>query len=320
MTTVTLTERYISAVTRRLPADMQEDVREELAASVADDIEARIATGESDADAERAVLTGLGDPDALAAGFADRPLQLIGPKYYLTWWRLLKLLLCIVPFCVLGAVALGQSLAGAGIGEIIGSTAAATITATVHLVFWTTLVFAILDRTGADANPEWDLDSLPEPQTQGAGRNDVIASLVMLGLFAVLLLWDTFRGFIPSEEGPLSFLNPGLWPWALLVIIAFLVAEGALAVFVYRVGHWTTAAAVINTVLSVAFAGLALTLIARGTLVNPVFIDTVFTQNGVGDEVMHILGILLVFGIVGVAIWDIVDGWLKSVRAQCGVA
>ncbi|WP_317451841.1 permease prefix domain 1-containing protein [Microbacterium sp. NIBRBAC000506063] len=242
----TLTQRYISAVTRRLPADMQDDVREELAASVADAVESRLEQGEEAADAERAVLTGLGDPDALAAGYADRPLHLIGPRYYLMWWRLLKLLLWIVPACVLGAVILGLSLAGAPVGEIIGTAVAATVGTIVHLAFWTTLVFAILDRTGADATIGWDLDHLPEPQETGAGRGELIASLVLLGVAAAALLWDRFIGFVFRADGDvnigaglgeqttsLPLLDPGLWPWWLGGLLVLLAVEAVLAVVLY---------------------------------------------------------------------------------------
>ena len=51
------------------------------------------------------------------------------------------------PFAAFG-VALGQTLAGASIGEVIGSTVAGVIGVIVHLCFWMTLVFAILERTG----------------------------------------------------------------------------------------------------------------------------------------------------------------------------
>lgn len=43
----------------------------------------------------------------MTASLTDRPSHLIGPRYYGTWWRLLKLLLLIVPACIFGAVALG---------------------------------------------------------------------------------------------------------------------------------------------------------------------------------------------------------------------
>lgn len=107
MLEMTLTDRYITATIRSLPTDSQENVQAELGASIDD--------------AERDVLPGLGDPAALVASYADRPLHLIGPRFYLAWWRLLKLLLLIVPASVMGAVALGKSLTGDPVGEVIGS-------------------------------------------------------------------------------------------------------------------------------------------------------------------------------------------------------
>ena len=72
----TLTERYISATTDSLPPDTQGDVRAELEASIADAIESRLEQGEDPEEAERIVLTDLGDPAALAASYADRILFL----------------------------------------------------------------------------------------------------------------------------------------------------------------------------------------------------------------------------------------------------
>ena len=105
--TDTLTTRYIDAVTRSVPERQRDDVARELAAAIADQIDARLVAGEAPGDAERIVLTELGDPERLAAGYADRPLHLIGPRYYLEWKRLLVLLLWIVPACAAGGVAIG---------------------------------------------------------------------------------------------------------------------------------------------------------------------------------------------------------------------
>ena len=70
--TATLTERYIGATIRSLRPDAQADVRAELEASIADAIDARVEQGEAPDDAERAVLTELGDHGILAAGYAER--------------------------------------------------------------------------------------------------------------------------------------------------------------------------------------------------------------------------------------------------------
>jgi hypothetical protein len=54
------------------PRDRRSDIERELRASIADAVDGRIDAGGEPADAEVAVLTELGDPARLAAGYADR--------------------------------------------------------------------------------------------------------------------------------------------------------------------------------------------------------------------------------------------------------
>lgn len=316
MITTTLTERYIAETVKRLSPAAQGDVRAELEASIADAIEARVEQGEGRTDAERAVLTELGDPGILAAGYADRPLHLIGPKYYLTWWRLLKLLLVIVPICAMGGVALAKALERASVGEMIGAAIAVGISVIVHLCFWVTLVFFVLERTGADAGMEWDLDQLPEPTPNGAGRADAIASLVFLAIGVGVVFWDALIGFFPTGGAPIPLLNPGLWPWGISLFFALIVAEALLSVAVYAKRRWTLGAAVINTLLAIAFMVWSLTLFIRGELINPEFLSFVFTGNGVESDTMDVLTVITGFSLVVFSVWDIVDGWVKTVRAR----
>ncbi|PRB10829.1 permease prefix domain 1-containing protein [Microbacterium sp. MYb62] len=325
--TTPLTERYISATIRSLRPETQADVRAELEASIADAIEARLDQGEAPEAAERAVLTELGDPGALAAGYADRPLYLIGPRFYLTWWRLLKLLLAIVPVCVLGGVAVGQTISGAPVGEIISTSILATGGAILHLCFWTTLVFVILERSNsATAIEEWDLDQLPEPTQNGAGRSELIASLVFLGIAVGALLWDRFRGFVSVDGEALPILDPQLWPWGIGVLFLLIVAEAVFAVVLFRRGRWSTGLAVANTILALAFLGWVLVLLLGGDLVNPAFLAHLTAAGGEGfaagqaesageGGVFRILAVLLGFGIAAGVVWDIVDGWIKTARA-----
>lgn len=317
-TTSTLTERYIGATIRSLAPELQDDVRAELEASVADAIDARLEQGESLAEAERAVLTELGAPGILAAGYADRPLHLIGPKYYLVWWRLLKLLLIIVPICAFGGVMLGQLIDGAPTGEIIGTSVVAALGSIVHVGFWVTLVFFIVERTGADTGVRWDVDQLPEPTQNGAGRSDAIASMVFLALGVGAVFWDAFIGFFPTGGEPIPILDPALWPWGITFFLALFAAEALLAVVVYAQRRWTIGAAVVNTLLAAVFAAWSLTLLVRGELLNPEFLSYVFSDNGVTDETMRVLTVITGFGLVAFPIWDIVDGWIKTVRARRG--
>src|SRR5690606_27193174 len=179
--------------------------------------------------AERAVLTELGDPERLAATYLDRPLQLIGPRYYLTWWRLLRLLLIIVLPCVAGGVAIAFAIRGDSVGEIIGGVIGVTISAGVHIAFWTTLAFAILDRTTSRqerspggisdkdlvgleeiADP-WTLDSLPsiEDSSVQLSRGETIASVVLGAAFIAFLVVQQFNPFWRDAAGaPIPLLDP----------------------------------------------------------------------------------------------------------------
>jgi hypothetical protein len=317
--TSSLTDRYIDAAMRTVPEKQRPDLAAELRASIADQIDARVAAGEDAVAAERAVLTELGDPEVLAAGYTERPLYLVGPRYFLDWWRLLKLLLAVVlPFTALG-VALAQTLSGAGFGEVVGSVVVTVLQVTVNLGFWTVLVFAIVERTVTRRSDmgfsTWTLDSLPEPRERGAGFGDMVGNLIFLALAAGALLWDRFIGFVPGEPG-LSFFDPDLWPVWLLGLFALMVLEAVLTVVVYLVGRWTLGLAVANLVLNVAFAVPAIWLLFQGSLLNPEFFPEIIGEDG--DTVAGILRVLTGFGIAAIAGWDTVDAFLKARRGRGG--
>lgn len=313
----TLTDRYIDAAMRTVPEAQRSDLAAELRASIDDQIEARVESGESPDSAERAVLTDLGDPEKLAAGYTERVLWLVGPRYYLQWWRLLKLLLWIVIPCAVFGVSLAMVLDGSTFGEIMGAIWPLALTVGVHLAFWTTLVFVVVERSEGRGKPlpfeEWTVDQLPEPRTRGAGLGDLIASLVFLAIAAGAILWDLSIGFVPTEPG-LSFLDPGLWPNWIFALFVLMALEAGLAVTVYALGRWTIWLAVVNGILNAAVAIPAIWLLMQGELINPEFFPTIIGADGA--EVGAIVSTVTGFGIVAIAIWDTVDGALKAARAR----
>lgn len=314
----TLTDRYIQAVTRTIPDEQKSDVAAELRGSIADQLEARLAVGATLDDAERDVLNELGDPDKLAAGYADRPLHLIGPRYYLEWWRLLKLLLAIVvPLAAFG-IALGQTLAGAPIGAIIGTTIGGSITVAVHLAFWTALVFALVERSddARTAIAPWTVDRLPAdtPYT-GARFVDMIVSVVFLAVAAVAFVWDQLVGLVYLDGRWMPFLSPELWPWWAGGLLAAMAIEAVLQIIVFLAGRWTFTLAAVNTVLNVIVAVPAVWLLSQGMLLNEEFWSAVI-PNGEAEKVYGILSVLTGFGIAGIAVWDTIDSFLKARRSR----
>jgi hypothetical protein len=307
------TERYIAAATRTVPDDSRADLRAELQASIGDAIEARTENGEDPATAEHAVLTSLGDPDRLAAGYAERRNYLIGPEVYRDWLRMLKLLLWVVlPVAVVGIIA--RAATGATGGEIIGATVTSMLTAGVHVAFWTTLFFVILERTGIRSpSTPWTVEQLPDVRPEGAvARTDLVATLVFLAVMIGAVLWDRFVGFVQVDGQGVPVLNPALWPAWIGVLLAILAAETVFAILLYRNRWWTPLLAVINAVVAIAAAAVGLFLISTGVLFNGAFFDAVAAGDPAG--IRQVVTGVVAAGFVIVAVWDIADGVIKTVR------
>ncbi|WP_424464708.1 permease prefix domain 1-containing protein [Pseudoclavibacter helvolus] len=310
----TLTERYVSAAMRTVPDDQRDDLEAELRASIADLVDARVEAGEHAAAAEVSVLTELGDPELLAASYTERKLFLIGPRYYLMWWRLLKVLLLIVPTCAALGVAIAQTLAGSSIGEIIAEVVVIILSVIVHVAFWVTLVFVILERSDTPSvDGKWSIDDLPEVRQTGAGASELAASLVFLVLGVAAIAWDLFVGFVPAHPG-LSFFSQDLLPWWALALLVLFALEAWYSIALYRTGRVTTRLAWANATLAVLFISLVLTALGRGLLLNPDFFPTVIPNGDSATTVATIVTVLIAFGAAVAAVWDIWDGFRKATR------
>lgn len=319
----TLTDRYVDAATRTAPEAQRPELSNELRERIADQIDARIDAGEAPDAAEIAVLNELGDPDKLAAEYTDRPLHLIGPRYYLTWWRLLKLLWAIVPAFAAFGVALGLVIDGQGFGKVIGTVIPVVIQVIVNIGFWTTLVFFIIERSTKNEDiglvGKWSVDQLPEMRDNGAKLSDLVASLVFLGLAAGAVLWDHFVGFVYfTDTGWMPFLSPELWPWWIAALFVAIAVEALMAIAVYAKGRYTWALAGVNLALNLVIAVPAVWLISVGRFVNPEFWPTVIPPDS-SATVESVMTIIFAFVFAGIAIWDSIDGFLKARRAAIAV-
>lgn len=319
MTTPPLTERYIAAVVRRLPEKSRSDVASELRASIADDIEARLADGTDAQIAERDALTELGDPDRLAAGFAGTPLQLIGPSVYLDWRRLLTVLLSIVLPIVAGALIIAQALSGAGPVDIVLGTMGTVVSVGIAMTFWVTVIFAIIERTGAADRPlvSWSPDSLPATTAKPQVGVDVLVGgvLGLLLLVAGLVSQSVFPAFRDAAGAPIPFLAPELWSWWIPYFIVVLVAELVFAIVLYRRRSWSLGLAVGNIVLTLAFAVPMIVLVLSDSIVNPAFsaqLADVPELIDLGGQAMVVTAI----AVAAISLWECIDGVLKAARAR----
>jgi hypothetical protein len=322
MTAASLTDRYIYAVQRSLPEAQRADIDRELRATIADTIDAKIEAGSKPVDAERETLAELGDPYKLAWGYADRPLHLIGPALFPDYIRLLRLLyfvvLPIVVVVVFLSLLLAKSLEGESLWEAVGAIWAVAFGIAVHMGFWTTLVFAVLERTQPKSRPitTWDPSLLPQIPVKGTIRAlDTGAALVWLTLYVAAIIGQQFFSPLLDAAGdPLPLINPELWSFWLPYFIGLAVLEAVFAIVLYRTRHWTVPLAIVNTVLALAFTIPAMLLLWAGEVMNPAFAERLDLTAIFGAGGVVTIVLVFVTGVIAAA--DIIDGFVRAIRGQ----
>ena len=308
-----LTDRYVGVTLRSIPEKQRADIEAELRASIDDEIEARVAAGEQADRAEEAALSSLGDPERLAAGYTGRPGYLIGPELFFDYKRLLLVLLISVVPIVVVVLAVVRVIGGEGLGEVVADTVGTALTLAVHIVFWTTLAFAVIERS--DKRPPetvWSLSKLPPIPTAGSIKlSDTIATLVVLALvIAGLSLSGSASPVMSADGSPVSFLDPDLWSFWLPYFIVILALEIVFEIVKYRVGRWTWPLASINLALNAAFAVPALYLLVTDQVLNPEFFETLGwgVAPTAGSTAINVTIVLM----AGIAVWDVIDGFRKA--------
>ena len=309
-----LTDRYVGATLRSIPEKQRADIEAELRATIVDAVEARVESGEDAGTAEKDVLTGLGDPDRLAAEYVGRPGYLIGPDHFFVYKRLLTVLLVTVVPIVAVVIGVVQVVSGDDFGSVVGHTFSVVLSLVVHMVFWTTLVFAIIERS--DQKPpadEWALSDLP-PSTTVAGTvkfGETIASVVVLVLtIAAISLSRTISPVSADDGTPIPIFDPEVWSFWFPFFIAVLALEIVFEVVKFRIGRWTWGLASVNLALNALFAIPAVYLLATEQVFNPVFFDEIgWGAEPAGDGA---LVVVTVVSIAGIALWDVIDGFRKA--------
>jgi hypothetical protein len=303
-----LTDRYVHVTVRNLDEGQRHDVEQELRGTIEDMVDARLDAGAAASrdDAERAVLVELGDPMRLAAEYTGRPLHLIGPAIYPEWRRLVTLLLwTVVPVVTVINLVLRlfvDDLASEGVGAAFASSAGLGLQVALHVVFWTTLVYALVERSQpGKAVIAWDPDQLPEDDGRSVGIGETVSSVVMLLLVGLALIWQQTNSPLEVDGESVPVLDPALWSGWIPFLLGVVVAQIVVALAVFRARRWTWGLAGIAAALDVAASAAVLWLLFTGRLLNPAFVDAMVANGWTSVErdltLSLTLGIVLAVGI-----------------------
>ncbi|NRQ34078.1 hypothetical protein HII36_19795 [Nonomuraea sp. NN258] len=312
-TASTLTDRYVAAILRRLPDGQRPDIERELRASIADAVDDRMEAGGDRAEAEFAVLTELGDPARLAAGYAERPLQLIGPALYLDYTRLLTALLVTIVPAVTVAVGLVQGLRGESALDLVGGTLGAALGTAAHLVCWTTLLFAIIERVAGRRAParRWTPDALPEPPTRRARYGELITYTVAMVLFATLILLSPVISTETDAAGaPIGLFAPWLWQTGFVYAFIALVTVNLAVAYAKHYARWSVPLAVAGTLVEIACPIALLWLAAGDRVLNPAFTQAAAWPQSATTWINTALIVMSALTIV----FTVIDGIARAAR------
>jgi hypothetical protein len=283
----TLTDRYVSEVLRGVPAPMREDVEQELRASIADAIDAsgghaedpqvRVPSGDqassAESDEER-VLNELGDPARLAASLTDGPQYLIGPGLYWDYRRLLRTLLTIVPPIVAVVVSTVQVFAGTPPLEVLIDGIWLFLVVAFQVVLWTTLGFAIAERTGAREVPgqrQWSVADLPERVDRGVTLGETVGTVLGLLVGIAALIWQRYGAGVAGSGEAVPLLDPDLWSFWLPALIVLMSAQVVLQLLAHARGRWTVALAAFRVVGDLIFGVASVYLLLTQQVLNDAF-------------------------------------------------
>jgi hypothetical protein len=303
-----LTERYVAAVLRSIPTERRDDVDRELRAAIEDAIDARVERPETVEAVETEVLNELGDPDRMAADYSDRPIWLLGPGYYLDWLRLLKVLLAtLVPLAGLAAL-LVDFVTGDGLVEAFFNGIGLAFVVALHVVFWTTLGFIVLERSGEKSPFKWTVERLPLVPDRQITYSETVWGLVAIILTILGIFAQRNLALVDETGDPVPLIDPAAWDMAIPLLLLLLVVEAGFMIVKYRVGRWTVLLAVTNAIMNLLLGGLVIWLLLTEQLLNPEFFAAL-----PGFPVQP--GLILAVVVGSISVWSTVEGFVKASRA-----
>ncbi|MEC0275610.1 MULTISPECIES: HAAS signaling domain-containing protein [Peribacillus] len=324
-----LIELYIQEVTRRLPEKNRADIALELQSTIED----MLPEDYTEQDVKAALLK-LGDPVTLASGYRDRPMHLIGPRYYDVYISLLKMILPIAAVISLIALVGDNPFRDTGntvmeaIFKIIGKGISSIISTGIQVFFWLTLSFAILERldTSKDQSPvtkdlkPWTPENLKDipniSKKKAVPMVEVFASLLGLSVFAALYFnAANLLGVYEKRNGSLIFVTPSFNQDVLnsywLLVSCVIIIGVLLAIYKLFLGRWTLKLALFHAIYQLLYTLAFIIIISNPDLLNPEFLAYQRTLFSIDEWKSSIYWGLILISII-IAAYDTYQGFRKA--------
>lgn len=332
-----MVDRYIYAVTQRLPERQRMDIRQELQSLIEDMLEERAPAGQASREDVESVLLELGDPNALAVKYRGYDRYLISPMMFESYLTTLKIVLISIAVAMPVLFAIERLFSPAEILEQFTDFVVTLISAGMQGFVWVTVIFALIDyrqrKDGIDHVDKkgWKPSDLPQipDRTTHIKMSEPIASIIFIVLFTVICLYSIdllgIWRFNDGERVVIPFLNaevfqnylPIIWIVAALGILK----ESIRIIVRKRTGNMLA----LHTVITVASTILVCIVLSDSAIWNPDFIQQLVVSGILpvgGEDYDTINSIwtrsteLVIDIIILIAIIDILSETYKWYRAK----
>jgi hypothetical protein len=213
---------------------------------------------------------------------------LIGPEWYEGYIKVLqRVLFTAVPIFAAVTFILALTRDPLDFVNAAGEAVGGAFNVGVQILFWVTLVFVLLERSGEKPDEldkpgtrTWTIDRLPKmPRT----RQISIAETVMnIAVDLFLLIWILLPLLMRSEElsAAVPFLHPNLWSFWLPVFFVLTGLTVVHEVFKLKIGNWTPGLTVTNVILACIWIIYIAALVITQDIVNPDFLAMLDRNTG----------------------------------------
>ncbi|PFV54352.1 hypothetical protein COL00_10540 [Bacillus cereus] len=327
-----LIDLYIQEVAKRLPEKNREDITLELRSTIDDMLPEDY--NEKDV---KSVLEKLGSPVSLANGYLDRPMHLIGPRYFDVYTTLLKMIIPIAAVIALISMVAENFIGYSGdqavlnvILQLIGKGIGGIFEVGLHVFFWLTLVFVILERTDKDKGIEplttslkkWTPDDLKNisyiPKKKAISKFEVFGGLMWTAVWATLYFYANYLvGVYNGTANGLKFVSPTFnqdvllqyWP----IVVIMIVFEICISLYKLVQGQWTQRLAIGNAILQIAGTIVFIVIVVNPHVFNVGFITYLANAFTISSEEFKtwLIGGGIFFYMLSAAI-NIFDGFRKA--------
>lgn len=325
-----LIDRYVYSVAEYLPGDIANDVTRELRSNIED----MLPENHTEEDVYR-VLEELGNPLELAKEYHPGKRYLIGPGFYDSYIPVLKAIagICCAVFAAIALTGAIVTPSGLDLVDRIAKAITNVITeafnGAVQGMFWVTLAFVILERSGLEGGliylrgRKWTPDALPEVplnKHNRISRAAIFFSMFCTILFTALLYLkpELIALYFRDENGTLRittlFDTNKLKGYMVFVIVLAAYKLGSI-VWMYISKRWNRQIVICSAIYNALAVILAITMLSDKELYNAGFVPALaeYAKGSVDavavwfDRGRLIIAVLFII----FAVWDSLAGYFK---------